>query len=79
MSLRLYSSRGWAVYLICPVMDERRCRKEGVFGQGPGGPVGDPVPAFQYPITGMCRDAPARDDCASLTGLQQQHLHSPLR
>ncbi len=34
-----------------------------------GGPVGAPVPAFQSPITGMYRDAPARDDGARLTAL----------
>lgn len=35
-----------------------------------GRPVGAPVPAFQYPITGMYRDAPTRDDGAHLTGLE---------
>lgn len=37
---------------------------------GRGGPVGAPVPAFQSPITGMYRDAPAQDDGAHLTGLE---------
>lgn len=64
------------MHLICPVMDERRCGREGEVGGGRRGPVGAPVPAFQSPITGMHRDAAARDDGAPLTGLetrQRQH------
>ncbi len=35
-----------------------------------GYPAGAPVPAFQSPITGMYREAPARDDGAHP---EQQH------
>lgn len=47
----------------------REGRSWWALGRG-GRPVGAPVPAFQSPITGMCRDAPARDYGARLTGLE---------
>lgn len=42
------------------------------WARGREGPVGEPVPAFQSPITGMYHGAPARDDDAHLTGLETE-------
>lgn len=57
------------MHLICKVMDERGSEREGVGGPG-GVPSVQPVPAYHSPITGIYRDAPARDDGAHLTALE---------